>query len=545
MAGLDVASMISGQNINIANAQSQMASDFSQVNDLANTIATATQAQGTDEAAIATQQAQGLLQAQTAARQVAASYGGNPDDVSFIMNKLGQQWMDTESQRLQAEKIVQQKQSVRFSDDPLQWFENKLSVNTDINNYNNLEEQSNMLYDQLNKINTLNTSTAESMKAIAKTQTAATVAATTDAALQKTTIAADQAKLNAVLYNVKGIQDITQMGQQEVDNAVKGAQTAIAAGHLAVAQQQVQIMQKEFDQKAAFYAQEVKDKQQADATDAYVADMTNKGRAAMGLTPLPPAKIFAMFKIGGEAGEAIKMQYSAGSATDALGKPIIAASAGTAARMLAVNNSPLATTNSAVKPVLSVLSNAYNTVRNPQNQGLYGVNPKDVSTLDNAVSGVVNKTVVAMASEIKPGDQSNIFQAPPLTALATMPAVKDNPLYQKVLAPQVKAGMVETDPTKLLSLTVDAIQNGQINLGDAASGLSSIFTAAAAMNTATKDYMRFGITPQANYITPIDMTGVFGGITKVDMTNKAQVTTAIMKYLANNSRLQSLQIGGQ
>lgn len=542
--GQDYQSAIAAQQSQLTNAQSQMASDFSQVNDLANRIVTATTAQGTDEAAIATQQAQGLLKAQEAARSVAASYGGNPDDVSFIMNKLGQQWMQSEAERQQALDVVQKKQSVSFMDDPLTWLSNKLTINRDIAMYNDDEERSNTLYDQLNKINELNSSTAKSMQAIAQTQTAATVAATSDAALQKATIAANDAKLKGVLYNVQGIKDITQLGQQEVDNSVKAAQTAIAAGHLAVAQQQVTIMRDEYEQKAALYAQEVKDKQRADATDEYVADKTNIGRAALGLNPLPPAKIFAMFKLGGDAGEALKQQFSIGSISDATGKTIIAPSTGTAARVLATNNSPLGVQNPAVKPVLSLLSDSYNTARNPQNQQQFGINPKDVNTLDNAVSGIVGQRVVQMASNIKPGDNSNIFQAPPLTALATLPAVKQNPLYQKVLEPQVKAGLAETDPTNLVSLTVDAIKQGQINLSDGASGLASLFNAAAALNTSTKDYMRFGIAPQTGYHTTVEMTGLFGGSTKVDMTNKAQVATVIMRYLANQSKLESLQMGG-
>jgi hypothetical protein len=461
------------------------------------------------------------------------------------MNKLGAQWEDTEAQRLAAEKVVQQKQSVSFVDDPLQWLSNKLTVNTDINNYNNLEEQSNELYDQLSKINTLNSTTAESMKAIAQTQTAATVQATADAAAQKTAIASAQAQIQGVLYNAKGLQDLSQMGQQQVDNLVKGQQTAIAAGHLAVAQQQLGIMQKEYDAKAELYQQEVKDKQQQDSSDAALLDSMNRGFATMGLPPVDRIKGFNLIKAGGQPGEIAKQALSIGLLQGETGKPIIAPTSGTAARILATVNSPIATVNPAVKPVTDLLSDSYSVARNPTNAQALGINPKDVTTLDSAITGVVNQKLTAMASDIKPGDTSNIFQAPPLTALASLPSVKENPVYTKILEPQVKAGMAETDPTKLISITADAIQQGQISLGDAANGLSSLFNSAAALNTASKDFTRFGIAPQSQYVTNINMTGIFGGSTKVNMMDKAQVTTAIMKYLANSSRIQSLQMGGQ
>jgi len=531
LLGGGVGGSVSTQNANLANAQGKMASDFSQIQSASQAIVDATAKSGSDEVAINTQQAKGLLDAQEAARSVAASYGGNPDDVSFIMNKLATQWQDTESQRMQALDVVTKKQSVNFFDDPLTWLSNKLTVNTDIAQYNDLEEKSNALYDQLEKINTLNSSTAQSMKAIAQTQTAATVAATSDLAAQKATIAAKTASIQGLLYNVKGVQDITQMGQEQVDNTVKGAQTAIAAGHLAVAQAQLAVSEKELSMKADLYAEETKQKQQQDATDAFVADTTNKGRAALGLAPLPPAKIFAMFKLGGEVGDSLKHQYTAGAMTDAIGKPIIASSSGTAARVLATASSPLATTNPAVKPVVDLLEGSYQAARSPQAIAQLGINPKDVSTLDNAVSGIVQQRVGAMGQNIKPGDQSNIFQAPPLSALATLKSVQGNPVYTKVLEPQIKAGMAETDPNKIISLTVDAIHQGKISLNDASIGIAGLFSSAAALNTSTKDFTRFGIAPQATYNTMLNGTGVFGGSTKIDLTNKAQVTTAIMKMM--------------
>jgi len=540
-SGLDLSQIIGNQQASLVNAQTQMASDFSQINTISNAVTKATQASGADDIATTSQQASGLLAAQSAARGVASSYGGNPDDVSFIMNKLGAQWMDTESQRLAAEKVVQQKQSVSFMDDPLTWLSNKMSINTDINNYNNLEEQSNEIYDQLNKINDLNTSTAQSMRAIAKTQTAATVAATTDAAAQKANIANANAQLQGILYNVKGIDAVTQMGQDQVDNSVKGAQTAIAAGHLAVAQQQLTIMSQEQTEKAGLYAQEIKDKQAADASDQLVADTTNRGRAAMGLQPLPAAKIFTMFKLGGEAGDALKSQYSVGATSDAVGKPIIAPSAGTAARVLAMNASPISVVNPAVKPVTDLLQSSYNTARNPSNAQMMGINPRDVSTVDSAVSGLVNNSLLQMGANIKAGDSSNIYQAPPLTSLASLASVKSNPLYNSVLAPQVKAGMSETDPVKIMELTVSAIDQGQISLKDAVNGYSSLFTSAVAVNNATKDFTRFGIAPQSGYTTEVNHLGVFGGSVKVDLTNKAQVSTMFMKYMSSSAGLDQSQ----
>lgn len=534
----DVASLISNQNSQIVNAQAQMGAEFAQVGAISDAITKAAQSAGTDEQTINTQQAQGLLAAQDAARKVASSYGGNPDDVSFVMTQLGQQWMDTTQQQIQAEKVVQAKQSVSFLDDPLQWFSNKLTINSDISNYNNLEEQANTEYTALSRINTLNTQTADSMKAIAQTQTAATVAATSDLAAQKATIASKQAALQGILYNVKGIQDVTAMGQEQVSNSVAGANLAISAGHLSVAQAQLGIAEKEAGMRAQALQMEIDSKKGDVAFNQTLADQTNAGRASMGLAPLPPVKILSMFKIGGEAGEALKQQYTAGALTVATGKTLIASNPGTAARYLATSASPLTTTNPAVKSVVNVLETAYTQARNPQNAPALGINLKDINSVDNGVSTLVGQQVTTMAANIKPNDHSNIYQAPPLASLASMKSMQDNPLYQSVLKPQIAAGMTETDPVKLLQLTSAAVQAKQINLQDAAAGLAGIFQSAVTMNTATKDYMRFGIAPQTSYITTLPnaneslLGSVFGSSSaRVDMTNKAAVTTALMRYM--------------
>lgn len=543
--GYDVSQAISSQNNLLLGAQQQVASDYSQVNQAGAAIINATKAAGLDTQTIDTQKAQGLLDAQDAAQRVATSYGGNPNDVSFIMTQLGAQWQQTEAARLDAEKVVQQKQSVSFLDDPLTWLSNKLTVNTDINNYNNLNQQSDDLFAQMKGINDLNTSTAESMRSIATTQTAGTVAATSDLAAQQTAIDSAKAQLQSSLYNAAGVKAVTDLSQDSVDNVVKGAQTAIAAGHLAVAQQQASIMQAELNQKTALYAQEVKDKQQADASDAQMLQYTNVGRSAMGLPALADStKLLTFIKMGGPEAEAIKQQMTSGAMSSAIGgKPVIAATAGTSARLLANSGSPLATSNPAMKPVIDLLSNSYTEAKNPQTQAALGINNKDLNSVDSGISSLVNNQVVQMAGNIKTGDASNIFQAPPLTALASMASVKSNPLYTSVLEPQVKAGMTETDPNKLLMLTSAAVEAGQISVQDAANGMSALFRSAIALNTETKDYMRVGITPQTSYNTTLQATGTFGGSSRIDMTNAAQVTTALMKQLAITRQTQSIGLG--
>lgn len=539
MAGIDVAGILAqvqSQNAALQGAASSAQNIFDKISGQSDALAAAAQKAGEDKAAIITQKEQGNLDAQTATRAVAASYGGNPDDVSFIMTKLGSQMQDALAQREQAAQVINEKNQVSLLDDPLQWIMNKLSINDDIQRYNSADTLYEDAVKGLDNINTLNQTTAQGQLAIAKTRTAATVAASADQAQQEANIDVAKAKIQGLLYNAQGVETVMKFNQEQLSNAFQGQQLAISAGHLAVAQAGLALQRQEFSLKSQMWQESLNEKKKADATDAQMVNWYNQGAAALGMKPLDSNKVLAMAKAGGPVSETVRNVIVSGMQSDALGKPVIAETPGAAVRTLAATSSPLAKTNAATKPIIEMLGNAYQTALSPQMVATLGVDKAKPATVDNAVNQVLKPVLQGMSSNIKMDDSTNIYQAPTWQVLSQSKAVQDTPLYQKVLKPLVSGGGVtNTDPNQIMSLASVAIQNKQITLNDAVSGISTVFQAAAGINNETKDYLRFGLPPQSQYKTGISSTGTFGGSTVIDMTNQAAVANALTKIMRNKS----------
>lgn len=539
MAGslADVLSSVQTQNAALAAGQGQMSDIFQQISGQADAIAAAAQQSGTDKAAIVQQAKQGELDAQTATRAVAASYGGNPDDVSFIMDKLGQQVLESQQARSAALATIQQKNSVSILDDPLTWLTNKLTINDDINKYNSADAEYEDAVKGIQNINTLNTTTAQGQLAIAKTQTVATVAAAADQAKQDANIEVAKSKLQGLLYNAQGLEKTLTLGQNQLNNAMDAQRAVIASGQLANAQAGLALQRQEFGLRSQMWQESLAQKAKADATDAQMVNWYNQGAAALGQKPIDSNKILAMAKAGGSVSQTVQALIVSGMQSDSMGKSIIAPTPGQAAMVMLHSNSPLATVNPAVKPVVDLLDNTMRGVQNPTLAAQLGVDKNKPDTIVSAVNSQLKPVLDRMSSNIRVDDTSNIYQAPDMVTLGKSAAVQQTVFYQKVLQPLIAAGGLNTtNPNQIMSFASDAMNKGTISMNDAVNGISTLFNAAAAINNQTKDYTRFGLPPQSLYRTQIDYTSTFGGSSVVDLTNKAAVTNAFAKVLSNNNR---------
>lgn len=540
MAGIDLASVLSGvqtQNAALGAGASQVSDLYSQISGQADQMAAAATQSAQDKATVIQTAKQGQLDAQTATRAVAASYGGNPDDASFIMEKLSGQFLQGLNDRSQALAEVQQKQQGSILDDPIGWLSNKLTINDSINRYNSADAEVEDAQKGLDAINQLNQQTAAGQLAIAKTQSVASVAASADDQIQQGQIEASKAKLQGLLYNADGVTKVLAMGQEQLGNMMNAQNAIVASGHLALAQQGLQLQQEEFAQRTTEFQERLKQKQATDGEQAQMVNWANQGRAALGLTPLDSTKILATAKAGGQLGETANTWITIGAQSDQVGGPVIAANPGTAARFLTQTGSTIATSNPAVAPITNLLQQMQRQVYDPVNAGVLGVTKSDPTTADRAIMTTIKPVLQQMQANIKPGDASNIYQAPQLQSIASSQAVQSTPFYQKVLAPLIASnGITSADPNQLMSLANVAIGDGRLSINDASTGIASIFQAAVQINQQSKNYTRFGLPIQVGYPSEVNSQGVFGGASVVDLTNVPAVTNALTKQLSQKTR---------
>jgi len=126
--------------------------------------------------------------------------------------------------------------------------------------------------------------------------------------------------------------------------------------------------------------------------------------------------------------------------------------------------------------------------------------PKTQIAYNQELDAHAKPIISAWRREIKAGDASNPFQAPPMAVLIKRKAVRDSALFQKVPA---FAEMKEFNAKLLYETAVAGIASKAITMEEAALGLETIFDGAVDHNNETEMFTRAGLLAQDSYITEI------------------------------------------
>lgn len=128
--------------------------------------------------------------------------------------------------------------------------------------------------------------------------------------------------------------------------------------------------------------------------------------------------------------------------------------------------------------------------------------PRDEATLEADYNTTARDLEAELKLDIRTGDLSNPFHAPPMAVLADVPAVSNSALYREGLEPM---GMLETDPQKIINAAVNTILAGKITAEEAADGIVTIFLAAANLNSSVEGGLaRAGFSKQTSYNTLLE-----------------------------------------
>ena len=124
--------------------------------------------------------------------------------------------------------------------------------------------------------------------------------------------------------------------------------------------------------------------------------------------------------------------------------------------------------------------------------------PKDPASLKADFNQTAKEFIKDATDEIKPGDNSNPYQSPPMSILADWStAITNSTFFQKVIK---ESGMTEIDPQKIMDVGLAAIQAKLITPEELASGIETIFDAAALYNnTLQGGFKRVGLPDQTTF----------------------------------------------
>lgn len=179
--------------------------------------------------------------------------------------------------------------------------------------------------------------------------------------------------------------------------------------------------------------------------------------------------------------------------------------------------------------------------------------PKDEETLMADYDANAQAVMISYASDIKAGDQTNPYQAPPMEVLAGKKSVAESVLYQKVLADQ---NLTEVVPQQIMDHALNGIRAGLVSPEEAAAGIDTLFTAAAVHNnTNMGGFQRVGLGEfnQISYLTQVvntptafDTLKVAVGLTAISASPFAYVGDPVAKqrstYLQGSVNYQTVDL---
>lgn len=128
--------------------------------------------------------------------------------------------------------------------------------------------------------------------------------------------------------------------------------------------------------------------------------------------------------------------------------------------------------------------------------------PKDIEGRKTDFNNTAKQFTDILAADIKTGDASNPYSAPPMSVLTDKAAVINTPLYQKVLKAK---NMQETNPQSIMDAALEGVFAKVITPEEAAAGIEAVFEAAAAHNNVFQGgFERVGLPSQTTYNVKLD-----------------------------------------
>jgi hypothetical protein len=466
---------------------------------------------------------------QNARLKAGAIFGADLNQQGEQISKATEIWQSAYERQLSAAQAIEEKDKVGFTDNPLQYIINQFTVNQDIEAHNAALAVKNVAKQHIDEINAMSNATAVNQANFTQSITQASVDAAAKNTLNTSLLAANKAKIEALGYNVQGLQDAVNMSKEQLGVMFNVQSMQNQQAQLKLAMDNYALHKEEFKWKQEDHAA-------AEATDEYLVGRIQKGLESMygdrapnlGANPKLAKTYLALMKSNTPAGKEAVDAYMAGGASGVLG--------GNAGQVIDMLKSGMQLQfTPAQEPIKKLLDTSHSEFIGSINAGVVA-KPSTVPEFNRSVSTVVEKKVSDMLKNVKPGDGDNIFNIGPVDQLLKMPGVADTALTQKILGPATAAGVRFDDPKQVYSTVSAAIANKQITVSEAADGLTALYQKGTKTNLETRQLAKFGIPLPTNmpYNVQIQTNSqaLLGGNEIVNLTDKTQVTRALMKTLA-------------
>lgn len=525
----------------VNSARSAMIANNSQIDDSFNADAELQRQNAATAELVTRTTGLGQLQYEQAFSKNALDLGTDLGDASGIQAALAQTLISSRASQNAALDRINQKKSISFVDDPLQFIANHLSLNDDIEAHNAAEAKGDLAASQIAETNKLTELRAVAANRLKTTVTGASVEAAAQAARNSAQIVSDGFARSAIANNTNGIKELLSLSTDQLRNASVVFDAQNKQQSIAIAQAHLALSQEEFSWKKL-------EKDKAESANTYVSDTIIGGYKAMypdnpnkWIAPNSPkllALISGKLPLDGE----MKAAYDIGVLNSRAANPdgtnrLLAASPADLLSVLKYNPS-LGTDSKAVVGLIT--SAAQEAGRTPQYAQL--VAAKDLEGQKKFVNDSVQAAFKGAQTVVR--DPSNPYWLPSIDTIAKQtPGLQELPFYRTVIAPASAAGVAVNDPSMALSLGLEAVKAGKISLNNMAVDMATIYKQGQRVNIQSKQFIPLGLSPRESYNVDINTGGLISQ--RTDMTNPAEIIRAAMKASVNKEFFQQSNSLGQ
>ena len=449
--------------------------------------------------AVSGQKHLGDLQAQDAGIAVREQLGNNPNDPNSLLSILVQDFRENTLKAREQQIAIAERKQVGLFDDAPQFLINQVLLPDQINAYQATLGRAKTAQDGIAAMQSLTTASAQAARATAQTLTKDSIAqqAVLDSAMLSQKINA--LKHDALGVDLEGIKLANQNNAQMVQYSMQEHSLRMQDANFALAQEEHQLRL-------------AKIKEEKIADQEYVK-IVNAGRASFELPPInletaqtlskspeQRAKLDKFFNRGIDLAatdsKAVSVGYTPG---EAIWNTLqVGGLKGDQHKQARDYMERLAReVASQLPPGTKMTPETIKSIQSSINDKLYGpIDPKTGKRLES--QGEWYKMITDVE---RPG---SIFKAPDLPVLASSPSIKNNPLYESVIAPAIAAGVTKSDPASLYAQTNEALKRGLINENQLALGLADLYKSVSAVTYTQSGAARFGLTYHPAYMAKVD-----------------------------------------
>jgi hypothetical protein len=331
----------------------------------------------------------------------------------------------------------------------------------------------------------------------------------------------------------RGIAELDSMSQQELINAQTGENIKNDRARMQMAREQ-------FAQQKTMNNLAIEDRmlrlqkdQLAEQDKQTMMKVFVDGAAVLGkdLSGVPANKLEMMMKFNPESKDYLRV----GLNTLTTNHPVISDSAGESGMMIMNTSAPLAPHQAALKDwLVSSVQRAAGgeIIKSPDGKQVL-TDRSDVKGVSSAASYLAVTGAGAQQSNIKFGDATNIYKAPPLPVIAAIPDIANSAFGQKVLAPALASGVLQDfNPDQIKSMVIKAIKDKTLTYQEAIVGGNSMFAAVPAHNNRYMNYKGFGLPNQEGYKTEVAGATAMGFKAVVNLADAKEFQRWIDRQLA-------------